>query len=54
MRVKLAWLLGVLCAANGVFMLLAPVAWYQVAPGVPETGPLWLIALHRPGRAYCR
>ncbi len=40
MRIKLAWFLGVLCAGNAVFMLLAPAAWYQIAPGVPETGPL--------------
>jgi len=40
MRIKLAWFLGVACAANGVFMLLAPAAWYHAAPGVPETGPL--------------
>jgi len=40
MRIKLAWMLGLLAAANGVFMLAAPAAWYAIAPGVPNTGPL--------------
>jgi hypothetical protein len=40
MRIKLAWILGILAAANGVFMLAAPAAWYAIAPGVPNTGPL--------------
>lgn len=39
MRIKLAWLLGLLCAANGLFMLLAPAAWYEAIPGVAGTGP---------------
>jgi hypothetical protein len=39
MRTKLAWVLGLLAAANAVFMLLAPVAWYATVPGVPNTGP---------------
>jgi len=40
MRTKLAWILGLLSAANGLFMLFAPAAWYAVTPGVPGTGPL--------------
>ena len=40
MRLKLAWMLGLLAAGNGVFMLVAPAAWYAIAPGVPNTGPL--------------
>jgi hypothetical protein len=40
MRTKLAWILGLLAAANGVFMLAAPTAWYAIAPGVASTGPL--------------
>ncbi len=40
MRIKLAWILGLLRAANGLFMLLAPAAWYQMTPGVDGTGPL--------------
>jgi len=39
MRTKLAWVLGLLAAANGVFMLLATAAWYASVPGVPNTGP---------------
>jgi len=39
MRTKLAWVLGLLAAANGVFMLVAPAAWYAIVPGVPDTGP---------------
>ena len=40
MRIKLAWMLGLLAAANGVLMLTMPAAWYAMAPGVPNTGPL--------------
>jgi hypothetical protein len=40
MRIKLGWMLGLLAAANGVFMLAAPAAWYAMAPGVPNTGSL--------------
>ena len=39
MRTKLAWVLGLLAAANGVFMLAVPAAWYAIVPGVPDTGP---------------
>lgn len=35
----LALLLGLAALANGVFMTLAPEAWYWLAPGVPERGP---------------
>lgn len=38
MRNRLAWLLGLLSAANGFFMMLTPAAWYGIIPGVPETG----------------
>ena len=40
MRTKLAWVLGLLAAANGVFMLAVPAAWYAIVPGVPDSGPL--------------
>jgi len=40
MRVKLAWMLGLLAAVNGVFMLAVPAAWYAIIPGVPNSGPL--------------
>ena len=39
MRALLRWALPVLLAANGLFMLLAPHAWYPAVPGVTETGP---------------
>ena len=34
-----AVLLGVAMEANGVFMLVAPEAWYLAVPGVTSTGP---------------
>jgi hypothetical protein len=40
MRIKLAWMLSLLAAANGVFMLAVPAAWYAIVPGVPNSGPL--------------
>jgi uncharacterized protein YjeT (DUF2065 family) len=39
MRNTLAWILGLLAAVNGLFMLLAPHSWYLIAPGVRDTGP---------------
>jgi hypothetical protein len=39
MRTKLAWFLGILSAVNGVFMVVAPAAWYPIVPGVVESGP---------------
>jgi hypothetical protein len=35
----IATLFGLLLAANGLFMLAAPMAWYDTVPGVPTTGP---------------
>jgi hypothetical protein len=40
MRKVLAWLVGLLLAANGLFMLGDPPAWYDAVPGVAMTGPL--------------
>jgi hypothetical protein len=40
MRFVLMSLLGFVLAANGLFMLVDPAAWYALVPGVPETGPL--------------
>ena len=34
-----AVILGSLLLLNGVFMLLAPEAWYHAVPTVPDTGP---------------
>jgi uncharacterized protein YjeT (DUF2065 family) len=30
---------GLLLSVNGIFMLIAPEAWYEFVPGVPDTGP---------------
>jgi len=35
----IAWLLGILAIINGIFMLVAPAAWYVAVPGVTTTGP---------------
>ena len=35
----LAGLMALLLGANGVFMLIASLAWYDAVPGVPTTGP---------------
>lgn len=39
MKTIIRWILPVLLAANGLFMLVAPDAWYPAVPGVTETGP---------------
>ncbi len=52
MRIKLAWILGLLCAANGIYMLLAPAAWYASIPGVPATGPFNQHFVRDIGAAY--
>lgn len=35
----LAMVLGLLAAANGLFMLISPANWYFAVPGVTPTGP---------------
>jgi uncharacterized protein YjeT (DUF2065 family) len=40
MRIKLAWVLGLLAVVNGVFMLAVPAAWYAIVSGVTNSGPL--------------
>ena len=40
MRKILALILGAGLAANGLFTLGDPAAWYAAVPGVPMTGPL--------------
>ena len=40
MRVIVAWIVGLGLAANGLTMLAFPDAWYDLVPGVPQTGPL--------------
>jgi uncharacterized protein YjeT (DUF2065 family) len=39
MRIKLAWILGLLSAVNGLLMMVAPAAWYPIFPGVVASGP---------------
>jgi uncharacterized protein YjeT (DUF2065 family) len=39
MRVIVAWIVGLGLAANGLTMLAFPDAWYDLVPGVPQTGP---------------
>lgn len=36
--VMMAALNGIFLTANGLFMLLAPLAWYELVPGVTDTG----------------
>lgn len=31
---------GLMMAANGIFMFVQPATWYAAIPGVPDTGPL--------------
>lgn len=38
-RITVAIGLGLLLAANGLFMLADSASWYAMVPGVPETGP---------------
>jgi hypothetical protein len=38
---RIFWFFGLFNTANGLWMLLAPRAWYYILPaGVPDTGPL--------------
>jgi len=48
----LAIILGVLMAANGVFMFVDPPSWYAAVPGVPDTGPLNLHFVRDIGIAF--
>ncbi|MBI1213162.1 MAG: hypothetical protein GC190_16985 [Alphaproteobacteria bacterium] len=48
----LAIILGVLMAANGVYMFVDPPDWYAAVPGVPDTGPLNLHFVQDIGIAY--
>jgi hypothetical protein len=52
MRALIRWILPVLLAANGLFMLAAPGAWYPAVPGVTETGPLNVHFVRDIGAAY--
>jgi uncharacterized protein YjeT (DUF2065 family) len=52
MRKILAVTLGAALAANGLFMLGDPAAWYAAVPGVTMTGPLNLHFVRDIGCAY--
>jgi hypothetical protein len=52
MRKILALILGAALAANGLFMLGDPAAWYSAVPGVTMTGPLNLHFVRDIGCAY--
>ena len=36
----LTFILAAAMAANGVYMFIDPLGWYDAVPGVPATGPL--------------
>jgi hypothetical protein len=40
MRIRVAWMQGLLAAANGVFMLAVPAEWYAIVPCAQNSGPL--------------
>jgi uncharacterized protein YjeT (DUF2065 family) len=47
------WIFGLVNVANGLWMLLAPEAWYHDLPaGVPDTGPLNLHFVRDIGAAF--
>jgi uncharacterized protein YjeT (DUF2065 family) len=52
MRIKLAWVRGLLSVANGIFMLIAPAPWYAIIPGVSGSGPLNAHFLRDIGAAF--
>lgn len=52
MRALLIWTVGLALAANGVAMLAAPATWYELVPGVADTGPLNLHFVRDVGCAY--
>jgi hypothetical protein len=49
----LFWVLGLMNLANGLWMLLAPAAWYRDLPAaIPDTGPLNLHFVRDIGAAF--
>lgn len=48
----LATLTGALMAANGIYMITNPPAWYAAVPGVADTGPLNIHFVRDIGFAY--
>jgi len=39
MRGVVAWIVGLALAANGLAMLAVPAGWFEMVPGVVDTGP---------------
>jgi len=52
MRRVLIWLFDLVLAGNGGFMLLAPRTWYELVPGVGDTGPFNAHFVRDVGAAY--
>jgi len=52
MRTPTALILGIALAANGLFMLVGPHAWYGAVPGVVHTGPFNAHFVRDIGAAY--
>ena len=52
MRAALIWTLDLALIANGAFMLFAPETWYELIPGVTDTGPFNTHFLRDIGLAY--
>jgi hypothetical protein len=52
MRGKMAWILRLGMAANGLIMLAVPAAWYANVPGVAGAGPFSAHFVRDVGAAY--
>ena len=48
----LTFILAAMLAGNGVFMFVDPQAWYDMVPGVPDTGPINFHFVRDIGIAY--
>ena len=52
MRGWIGLIAGVVLGANGLAMMLAPATWYELIPGVTETGPFNTHFVRDIGAAY--
>jgi hypothetical protein len=52
MRKFLAYILGILLGANGLWMIVIPLHWYAHIPGVTATGPANVHLIRDVGCAY--
>lgn len=48
----LTFILAAMMAGNGVFMFVDPQTWYDMVPGVPDTGPINFHFVRDIGIAY--